>query len=1002
MGQKIHPLGLRLGITQEHASTWITRETFTRWRWLMQDKAIRDFLNTNYKEALLEKIIIRRDQAALDERTLDPTNIVRVWIYAGNPEAMLKFGKSHSLKVISEKLRLVCNNTKLIDSWAKTPQYKILPRIYQIDGGAHKASGIARALIEKLEDRTPFRRALKRTLFELQTSEPRKFKSKRRFKKKKKRRSKVERYRHREQKRRRRKAFRVHAIEVNRLKRLGVIPKWKKQLNASQVKTLKNRLKAEKVRVTKRAAAHKKAFQKKDWSGNSLKVQNQKLNSTATLKNKPKLSTKENPNQRKQKSVQVLKPQQKIKVKPDVKNNSKSNSKFLADSPVNTNIKNALKLSLKGLALKQTRNPRLKIKGKSAKKPNLNQIFKVKGTISEVKQFLELKKQELKKDSIKPIIKKRLKRLTPIKLKRKVKRNGKTAVKPGLKLGLTATIRTPLKSGLKTVVKAPIEVSFKANRSAAGKPVLKSEASKNFIKIPEKANRNPQIKTPATHKLKLNSVLGNSNNGLKPKMSMKPKKVKSELLNLTSTLKPKKPIKFVKPAKLPLPPTKFKNVTEPLAPIKSSQSLKLVNPISPIRPVKLVNPLKSIKLAKRANANLVLKPLLHSKLKTLSKDQNSRNLGINNQVQNQFKTVLKLHSVTKPKGSEDLSITKRFSVSKGIKPLPKAIKISSTYLTQSETKVLNTAILKKEMFKTKVLNKIKKKALRTKAITQNTSNTFKTALKKKLVKKKNLKIKSVKRKTLKTKSIKKKALKIKAFKEKTKQTKVKTATAFKKKTLKLKALKKKNLKLKALKKKKIKTKTFKKKNLKTTALKTKSLKKKNLKKKTLKTKAVKNKVKQKKKPQKQKSALNLNKGKRNETLNKRKRNQKTSDRNTRKARRSAAPFTERYLCRFKKNGLKRKRPISREERNNRRQKRQKQAAKKQRQRELSVLEGVRIQLSGRLNGADIARIEWYKQGRVPLQTLRAQIDYVSKAAKTTHGMLGVKVWTFTGEKGSAF
>nr|QUX32844.1 30S ribosomal protein S3 [Blidingia minima] len=171
MGQKIHPLGLRLGITQEHDSKWITRETFTRWRWLMQDKAIRDFLNTNYKEALLEKIIIRRDQTALDKKSLDPINIVRVWIYAENPQALLKFGKSHSLKVISEKLRLVCTNTKLIDSWAKTPEYKILPRIYQIDSSAHKASGIARNLIEKLENRTPFRRALKRTISELQTRE---------------------------------------------------------------------------------------------------------------------------------------------------------------------------------------------------------------------------------------------------------------------------------------------------------------------------------------------------------------------------------------------------------------------------------------------------------------------------------------------------------------------------------------------------------------------------------------------------------------------------------------------------------------------------------------------------------------------------------------------------------------------------------------------------------------------------------------------------------------
>ena len=60
--------------------------------------------------------------------------------------------------------------------------------------------------------------------------------------------------------------------------------------------------------------------------------------------------------------------------------------------------------------------------------------------------------------------------------------------------------------------------------------------------------------------------------------------------------------------------------------------------------------------------------------------------------------------------------------------------------------------------------------------------------------------------------------------------------------------------------------------------------------------------------------------------------------------------------------------------------------------------GVRINCSGRLGGADIARMEWYRDGRVPLHTLRADIDYGFTEAKTTYGIIGVKVWVFNGEK----
>ncbi|MED5461548.1 MAG: 30S ribosomal protein S3, partial [Pseudomonadota bacterium] len=60
-------------------------------------------------------------------------------------------------------------------------------------------------------------------------------------------------------------------------------------------------------------------------------------------------------------------------------------------------------------------------------------------------------------------------------------------------------------------------------------------------------------------------------------------------------------------------------------------------------------------------------------------------------------------------------------------------------------------------------------------------------------------------------------------------------------------------------------------------------------------------------------------------------------------------------------------------------------------------EGIKVKVGGRLNGAEIARSEWYHEGRVPLHTLRADIDYGLAEAHTTYGVIGVKVWIFKGE-----
>jgi len=61
------------------------------------------------------------------------------------------------------------------------------------------------------------------------------------------------------------------------------------------------------------------------------------------------------------------------------------------------------------------------------------------------------------------------------------------------------------------------------------------------------------------------------------------------------------------------------------------------------------------------------------------------------------------------------------------------------------------------------------------------------------------------------------------------------------------------------------------------------------------------------------------------------------------------------------------------------------------------VKGIKIQVSGRLNGAEIARSEWIREGRVPLQTLRAEIDYATREANTIYGVLGIKIWLFRSE-----
>jgi small subunit ribosomal protein S3 len=73
------------------------------------------------------------------------------------------------------------------------------------------------------------------------------------------------------------------------------------------------------------------------------------------------------------------------------------------------------------------------------------------------------------------------------------------------------------------------------------------------------------------------------------------------------------------------------------------------------------------------------------------------------------------------------------------------------------------------------------------------------------------------------------------------------------------------------------------------------------------------------------------------------------------------------------------------------------AMKRAMQNAMRGVQGIKVMSAGRLNGAEIARSEWYREGRVPLHTLRANIDYGQAEARTTYGVIGIKVWVFKGE-----
>ncbi len=161
MGQKVHPLGLRIGITQKHRSKWFTNSKNYS-RLLLEDKLLRSFISNNYPTANIVDILINRRRTTQDIKTKKSIDFVEISIYAAIPEKMLglKQTKKNILELKSN-LEKLCQKNRLKKN---LPELKIILKIFKIEKAYTRASVLADYLIQQLEERVPFRSALKKCL----------------------------------------------------------------------------------------------------------------------------------------------------------------------------------------------------------------------------------------------------------------------------------------------------------------------------------------------------------------------------------------------------------------------------------------------------------------------------------------------------------------------------------------------------------------------------------------------------------------------------------------------------------------------------------------------------------------------------------------------------------------------------------------------------------------------------------------------------------------------
>ena len=161
MGQKIHPVGLRLGITQKHRSIWFSK--FNNYRYLLlEDKNIRSYIFNKYPQAHIVDIIIKRYRTTQNIETKEYIDLIEVTINTALPSKILnRKDKKQNLTELKNLLENFCNKKR---NHNNLPKVEILLNIFKIDEVYLEASVLADYLIQQLEQRVPFRSALKKTL----------------------------------------------------------------------------------------------------------------------------------------------------------------------------------------------------------------------------------------------------------------------------------------------------------------------------------------------------------------------------------------------------------------------------------------------------------------------------------------------------------------------------------------------------------------------------------------------------------------------------------------------------------------------------------------------------------------------------------------------------------------------------------------------------------------------------------------------------------------------
>lgn len=161
MGQKIHPLGLRLGITQKHRSIWFSK--FNNYPYLiLEDKNIRSYIFNKYPKAHIVDIIIKRYRTTQNLETKELIDLIEVTINTALPSKILnRKDKKQNLTELKLLLEKYCQKKRESNN---LPKIEILLNVFKIDDVYLEASVLADYLIQQLEQRVPFRSALKKTL----------------------------------------------------------------------------------------------------------------------------------------------------------------------------------------------------------------------------------------------------------------------------------------------------------------------------------------------------------------------------------------------------------------------------------------------------------------------------------------------------------------------------------------------------------------------------------------------------------------------------------------------------------------------------------------------------------------------------------------------------------------------------------------------------------------------------------------------------------------------